>query len=215
MKNSSPDSWNAIALFFHPVRITSWLYPKKWYSWVVSPVVWKVFFRNFSMDIHPVLWNVFFYSSNETRHPVQSFGRFSSARWWKIKRDFSLDVYITYYLNDPQMRFFCRLHLFFGFLLHKVLDLVNSFQTLICPMNRGLVLLQFYLACESFSTDLTGDTRTNKTIKVSEWELLIWFRSLKRLLIILLYLVSLGWQYLIITWKESYFTHSWQLNGNG
>jgi len=28
-----------------------------------SPNVWKVFFRNFSMDIHPVLWNVFFYSS--------------------------------------------------------------------------------------------------------------------------------------------------------
>ena len=33
----------------------------------------------------------------------------------KIKRDFSFDVYITYYLNDPQMRFFCRLYLFWLF----------------------------------------------------------------------------------------------------
>ena len=186
-----------------------------WYSWVIFSNRLEGFLQKFFNGFSSSSLECFLLFFTETDGLVQSFGRFSSARWWKNKRDFSLDVYITYYLNDPQMRFFCRFYLFIGFLLHNVLFLVNSFQTFICPMNRGLVLLQFYLACESFPTDLTGDTRTSKTIKASEWKLLICLISLKRLLNILLHFVSLGWQDLIIIWKESYFTRSWQLNGNG
>ena len=100
----------------------------------------------------------------------------------KIKRDFSFDVYITYYLNDPQMRFFCRLYLFW-LLAPQSSYFGQQFSNFNMSDELGACALTVYLAYEYlFPQILQGITCTNKTTKVSEWELLIWFRSLKRLL---------------------------------
>ena len=81
------------------------------------------------------------------------------------------------------MRFFCRFYLFWLLAPQSSFFSSNSFQTLICPMNRGLMHLQLTLLQISFSTELTGATCTNKIKQSFRLKTCICFRSLKRLLI--------------------------------
>ena len=114
-----------------------------------SPIVWKVFFRNSSMDFHPVFWNVFFYSSRRQMIRSNLLEGFLQLDNEKIKRDFSLDVYLitlTIHRWDSFAGCTC-----FGFLLHKVLIfLVKQFSNFNMSDELGACALTVYLAMNIF-----------------------------------------------------------------
>ena len=78
-----PEGWNAYALFFHPVRITSdqVRVPKSIdILGLTFPVAWKFFLYYFFNEYLSSFLECFLLFFNETDDPIQSFGGFSSAR---------------------------------------------------------------------------------------------------------------------------------------
>ena len=80
---------------------------------------------------------------------------------------------ISFYLNDPQLRFFCKLHLVLASFPLSFVSF-HSFQFSNFKeydVHGDYVLFQGAMLPISFSANLTGDSCTNKTSKVTNGEL--------------------------------------------
>ena len=146
------------ALFFHPVGITLDLVrlPKiNGYSWYF-PVLWNGFFSLSMKHLsYPALWKVFFSLSMKQKECV------------------SLDVYLFTLMihkwdSSASSTWFWPLSLWVFVSFHSFqFSNFNEYDVL-----GDYVLFQGAVLLISFSANLTGDSCTNKTSKVSNGELL-------------------------------------------